>query len=136
MPESGLTPDRADWGPEELAKLCVEHAATEGFVLELKAETPVIPDEHHTWLHDHGTWGEINSLMRRLGDAGCSWVNLRFALDEGGEALVRYEANPPPLGEPLPEGRLPACNGGFDCQRLMSREEFNRRHPYPPAPPS
>jgi hypothetical protein len=137
MSQSQRTPDgRTYWGgrPEDLAKICVGHAAQEGFVLELKPDTPVVPDEHFPDLGRVGTWGEIELLVRHLGDIGCSWVNLRFALDERGVALVRYEAKP--SGEPLSDGGIPACNGGFDCHRLLTREEFERRHPSPAAPPT
>lgn len=54
-------------------------------------------------------------------------MNLRFSLDEQGQALVRYEAKPE--GEPLPDGRLPMLNGGFDAQPLMSWAEFSKLYP-------
>jgi hypothetical protein len=39
---------------------------------------------------------------------------------------VRYEAKPE--GEPLPDGRLPAFNGGFNhVRRRVPRDEFIRR---------
>ncbi len=70
-----------------------------------------------------GSWGDIETLVRHWAAIGCDWVNLRFALDDEGRALVRYEAQPD--GEPLePDRRLPSFNGGFDTHRLMSRDEF------------
>lgn len=101
--------------PDQLAAVCVEQAAEDGFTLELHPDTPVFPDEQFTGLAERTTWAGIETLVRHLGDVGCAWVNLRFALDETGAALVRYEAKPD--GEPLPDGRIPACNGGFDRHR-------------------
>jgi hypothetical protein len=98
--------------PDECAARCVEQAAEDGFALALQPDTPVIPDESHTWLVERTTWADIEGLVRRLGDVGCPWVNLRFALQDDGTALVRYEGKPG--GEPLPDGGIPACNGGFD----------------------
>jgi hypothetical protein len=122
---------RIYWGrrPDELAAICVMDAEEHGFALELRPETPVVPDERFTWLVECTTWADIEGLVRRLGDVGCAWVNLRFALADDGTAVVRYEAMP--CGEPLPDGGIPACNGGFDCHRLMSHEEFERLHPLP-----
>ncbi len=104
--------------------------------LVLRPDTPVIPDEGFPFDHyapvlaERATWADIEGLVRRLGDVGCGWVNLRFAIDSNGVAVVRYEAKPD--GEPLPDGGIPACNGGFDCRQLMSSTEFERQHPRPP----
>jgi hypothetical protein len=88
-----------------------------------------VPDEGHPWLTDRGTWGNIEALVGRWTAAGYRWVNLRFALDEDGKALVRYEARPK-NEELILAGRLPAFNGGFDIHRLVTREEFVRStHP-------
>jgi hypothetical protein len=110
--------------PDEFAAICVKQATEDGFTLELKPDTPVFPDEQFTWLTERTTWAGIETLVRHLGDVGCRWVNLRFGLDDAGAALVRYEAKPD--GEPLPDAGIPACNGGFDSHRLMSREEFEQ----------
>jgi hypothetical protein len=125
---------RTYWGsrPDELAAVCVQQAARDGFALALHPDTPVVPDEFFTWLVERTTWADIEGLVRRLGDVGCAWVNLRFAFQDDGTALVRYEAKPD--GEPLPNGGIPACNGGFDTNRLMSFEEFQRRYPPPVRP--
>jgi hypothetical protein len=125
---------RTYWGsrPDELAADCVEHAATHGFLLVLQSDTPVVPDEafpFHRYdpvLTESTTWSEIQTFVRYLGDVGCGWVNLRFAIETNGTATVRYEAKPD--GQPLPDGGIPACNGGFDCQRLMPLDEFERLH--------
>lgn len=88
----------------------------------------MVPDEYFPQLTERGTWGDIEVLVRHWAATGCAWVNLRFALDDEGRALIRYEARP--QGEPLrPAGRLPAFNGGFDTDRLVSREEFLRLYP-------
>jgi hypothetical protein len=116
--------------PDELARLCVADAVRDGFDLDLRPYTPVIPDEHFAQLTERTTWAEIEALVRHLSDIGCSWVNLRFAIEEDGSALVRYEANP--SGAPNDGGWIPACNGGFDAHRLMSYEEFRLRYPLPP----
>lgn len=103
-------------GPERLAEECVAQAARDGFALVLTRETPVVPDEHHPWLTKRGTWGNVEVLVRHWTAIGCLWVNLRFGLDQNGASLVRYEAKPE--YEPLPAGRLPAFNGGFDTHRV------------------
>jgi hypothetical protein len=131
---------RTYWGgrPDELAAHCVEHAATHGLALVLQPDTPVVPDETFPFdaydpvLTESTTWSEIETFVRNLGDVGCGWVNLRFAIEADGSAMVRYEAKPD--GEPLPDGGIPGCNGGFDCGRLMSYDEFRRLHPLPPQP--
>jgi hypothetical protein len=83
-------------------------------------------------LTERSTWASVESFVRYLGDVGCAWVNLRFAIERDGTAKVRYEAKPD--GEPLADGGIPACNGGFDCRRLMSLDEFERLHPRPLQP--
>jgi hypothetical protein len=119
--------------PDDLAARCIEHATEHGFALALHPDTPVIPDEGFPFGHnapvltERATWAAIEGLVRRLGDVGCSWVNLRFAMDSGGRAVVRYEAKPD--AEPLAHGSIPALNGGFDCHRLISDEEFEQHHP-------
>jgi hypothetical protein len=100
---------------DALATVSVESAARSGFVLTLTPETPVVPDEDHPWLTKRGTWGDLGILIRHWTEIGCDWVNLEFGLDEQGAAVVRYEAKPE--GEPLPDGRLPAFNGGFNHVR-------------------
>ena len=120
---------RTYWGfkPREMAAHAAAHAAEHGFHLELHPDTPVLVHELFGGRGiASGTWGEIDSLLRKWADIGCTWVNLRFGLD-GGHAIVRVEANP--WGESLPDGGLPACNGGFDCHRLMSWDEFHLLHP-------
>lgn len=112
-----------DSGAAELAAACVESAAEEGLALILTPNTPVIPDEDFPFhnctpvLTERTRWGDIEGFMRRLGDVGCSWVNLRFSMTEHGEAVIRYEALPD--GEPLPEGRIAVANGGFDGIRRV-----------------
>ena len=104
--------------PSELAAYCVAYAADEGFTLLLRPDTPVIPDERFPfWMYrpvltERSTWSQIEALARYWGDIGCDWVNLRFAIDDKGDAVVRYEARPD--GEPLDDGHIPAFNGGFD----------------------
>lgn len=75
-----------------------------------RRESPT--DLHTAWVSD-----------RR--DGGCSWINLHFAIETNGTATVRYEG---PDGEPLPNGGIPACSGGFDCHRLMPYDGFMRFH--------
>ena len=137
MAQGERAPDgRTYWGwrPDEMASFAAAHAAEHGFQLELRSDTPVIVDEHFAGRGlTSGTWGEIDTLLRDWAEIGCAWVNLRFALDES-QAMVRVQANP--SDEPLPDGGLPACNGGFDCRRLMSSEAFFRLHPDPPAEPT
>jgi hypothetical protein len=103
-------------------------AEEHGFRLDLRPETPVVVDEHHL---DRGLasgiWGEIDGLTRRWGDVGAAWVNLRFGLDDHGRAIIQVEANH--SGEALPDGGIPACNGGFDRDRLLSGADFERYHP-------
>jgi hypothetical protein len=119
---------RVYWGhrPDEQAAFAREHAAEHGWTLELWPDTPVVIDEHHS---DRGiaagTWGQIETLLERWAGIGCAWVNMRFGI-EGGAAIVRVEANP--FGEPLPDGGLPACNGGLDCHTILGHEEFSRQH--------
>lgn len=125
---------RSYWGnrPAKLAVACVEHAKSHGLELVLRPDTPVIPmedfpfDRYTPVLTGRTTWADIDSFVRRLGDVGCGWVNLRFAIESDGRAIVRYEAKP--AGEPLPDGGIPGSNGGFDCRRYMSTEEFERLH--------
>ena len=88
--------------------------AQDDIPLVLLPTTPVIPDERHPWLTEHGTWGNLEALVLHWAAIGCEWVNLQFAVEDGA-ALLRYEANP--SGEPLPEGRLPAINGGSCSSR-------------------
>lgn len=92
-PQDRASDGRVYWGPRpaDFAQHCVEHAATHGFRLELRPETPILPDNSFPQLERRTTWAEIEALVRELGDVGCDWVNLRFALDESGNALVRYE---------------------------------------------
>jgi hypothetical protein len=124
--------------PQELALRSVAHAATHAQSLVLRPDTPVIPDEGFPFdtyvpvLSERTTWQDVEAFVRRLGDVGCNWVNLRFTIDGDGAALVRYEAKPD--GVPLPDGGIPAINGGFDCHRLMTWEELVRLHPR--LPPS
>jgi len=109
--------------PDELAAHCVASAADDGFPLLLRPDTPVIPDERFPFwryrpvLTERSTWSQIEALARYWGDIGCDWVNLRFAIDDKGDAVVRYEAKPD--GEPLDDGHIPAFNGGFDGRRLQ-----------------
>ena len=79
--------------PDELAEICVQQAARDGYALSLRPDTPVIPDQLAPWLTERTTWADIEGLRRRLADVGCTWVNLRFSLDPRG-AIVRYEARP------------------------------------------
>ena len=109
-----------------LAVACVGQAARDGFILTLSAGTPVVPAEPHPWLTERGMWGDLDLMIRHWTEIGCRWVNLRFDIDEAGQAVVRYEAKPD--GEPLPRGRLPSFNGGFDSHRHMSHDEFRRRY--------
>jgi hypothetical protein len=85
------------------------YAAHDDIPVVLLPDTPVIPDERHPWLTELGTWGNLEALVLHWAAIGCEWVNLQFAV-ENGVAIVRYEAKP--YGEPLPDGRLPAINGG------------------------
>lgn len=112
---------------QAFAAVCIESAADYGFTLVIRPDTPVIPDEGHHWLTTRGTWADIDALAREWSALGCSWVNLRFALDDTGTALVRYEARVDDEPEPLGEGRLPWINGGFDVHRLLPREQWERR---------
>jgi hypothetical protein len=110
-------------------------AARDGFALVIRPDTPVFPDEkfpfesYHPLLTERRTWSEIETLARYWGDVGCGWVNLRFAIDDAGNAVVRYEAKPD--GEPLPDGGIPGFNGGFDTRQLVSDEEWRRLYPGP-----
>ncbi len=108
----------------ELAALCVADAAREGYSLELTPETPVVPDEDFLDLVERGTWGGIDAMTAHWTATGCSWVNLRFAIEDG-RALIRYEANP--SGEPLWWGGPPQFNGGFDLHRVIGQREMSRR---------
>lgn len=113
--------------PFEAAAEAIGHASSEGFALELRPETPVIPDEAHLERGiAAGIWQEIDGLHGSWADAGCHWVNLRFGIDDGA-AIVRVEANP--TGSPLPDGVLPDLLPGFDCHRLLSAAELESRHP-------
>jgi hypothetical protein len=87
----------------------VASTAHDAIPVVLLDDTPVIPDERHPWLTQRGTWGDLETLVLHWAAIGCGWVNLQFAV-ENGVTLVRYEANPD--GEPLPDERLPAINGG------------------------
>lgn len=115
---------RTYWGrrPDELAALCAADARAAGLVLILRPDTPVIPMEDcpfHNYtpvLTERTTWADIGSFMRRLGNVGCGWVNLRFSIRVSGAAIVRYEAKPD--GAPLPLGGIPGANGGFDGRRV------------------
>ena len=111
---TGIEPRRHS--PHELAALCIEDAAREGFTLALTPETPVIPHEDFPWLTERGTWGEIDALSRHWTAIGCTWVNLRFAIEDG-RTKIRYEAKPD--GQPLPWGGPPSFNGGFDLHRII-----------------
>jgi hypothetical protein len=114
-------------GPERLVAAAVASAAERGFALVLTAKTPVVPNDHHPWLTDIGTWGSIEVLVRRWTEIGCRWVNLQFGLDTDGASLVRYEAKPE--YEPLRRGRLPSFNGGgFDAERRTSWDDLFRLH--------
>lgn len=105
----------------ELVSLCVEQAARDGFALIINDATPVVPaptfpfELYTPHLSERGVWADIAALARAWAAVGCRWVNLRFTLDVSGAALVYYEAKPD--GEPLPDGRLPVFNGGFDAPR-------------------
>lgn len=119
---------RIYWGrrPDQMASLAAHHAREHGRVLELRPDTPVVVDAHFAGRGiAAGTWGMIDDLHERWAEIGCSWVNLRFGLEDG-EAIVRVEANP--SGEPLAGGGLPACNGGFDCHLVLGHAEFTRQH--------
>jgi hypothetical protein len=111
----------SDGRPDELAASCVMAARAAGLALVVRPETPVIPMEgfpFHRYtpvLAERTSWADIEAFVRRLGDIGCGWVNLRFSLAEDGSAVVRYEAKPD--GGPLPDGGRPAINGGFDVPR-------------------
>jgi hypothetical protein len=105
----------------ELAALCVESAESEGYKLELPDETPVVPDELYPDLVERGTWGEIDAMTAHWTAIGCSWVNLRFAIEDG-RALIRYEARPD--GEPLRWRGPPHFNGGFDLHRIIGQTAF------------
>lgn len=59
-PEPLTARGRAD----AIANVSIRQAAKDGFVLSLTPETPVFPDERHTWLAERGTWGEIEALVR------------------------------------------------------------------------
>jgi hypothetical protein len=125
--------------PEELAALCVQHAAAHGIPLVLRPDTPVIPDgafpfdRYSPSLTEPGTWSDIDRLVRRLGATGCTWVNLWFSVEDDGRAVVRFEAKPD--GDPLPGGGIPVCTGSFDCRWLVSREGFRRLQPRSPELP-
>lgn len=114
---------RVYWGarPDELAATCVESAAQQGLTLILRPDTPVTPmegfpfDAYTPVLTERTTWGNIEGFFRHLGDVGCGWVNLRFSLNERGDAVVRYEAKPD--GVRLPDGGIPGANGGFSGVR-------------------
>ena len=117
-----------------LAAACMEHATQDGFDLVLRPDTPVIPDPRCLPPQDLcGTWGEIETLFRGWAATGCRWVNLRFVIAPGGDALIRYEVRPE--GAPLRPGRVTYANGGFDCEQLLSPEEFRRLHPAGNADP-
>jgi len=117
-----------------LAVACVEHAAKDGFRLVLLPDTPVLPDARCLPpQHLSGTWGEIETLFLHWAAVGCRWVNLRFVVEPGGDALIRYEVRPE--GAPLHPGRVTYANGGFDCEQLLSPAEFRRLHPAGNADP-
>jgi len=124
------TDDASAWrkGAERVAASCVKHAAAHGISLELRPDTPVIPDERCIpEQHLRGTWGEIDHLFRWWTRTGCRWVNLRFSLNDDSVVTIRYEVQPE--GVPLRPGRITYANGGFDCARLLSAEEFAHAHP-------
>lgn len=113
--------------PRELATACVESAAAEGFELELRPDTPLVPDEAFPFdtyaptLTGRGGWADVDSFVTRWADAGCRWVNLRFGIEPDGSAIVRYEAKPD--GWPNEDGAPPQMNGGFDppAHRVLQR---------------
>jgi hypothetical protein len=110
--------------PDEFAASCIESAAEYGFVLVVRPDTPVIPDEVHPWFTTRGTWADIDILAREWAEVGCRWINLRFGLDEDGAAVVRYEGQPD-QGGPYRKGYYPWLNGGFDVHRLLPHEEWS-----------
>ena len=106
-------------------------AAREGFDLRLRPETPVIPgDEDPPAPGDQvmtrsATWFTLGSLIPGWAAVGCSWINLRFGIEEDGSSIIRYEGHP--SGHPILAGTTPAFNGGFDLHRLVPRDEFKWR---------
>jgi hypothetical protein len=111
-----------------VAAACAEHAATHGLHLDLRPDTPVVPDvrclpEQHL----RGTSGEFDRLFRWWTQSGCRWVNLRVSVDDQGSIEIRYEVQPE--GAPLRPGRVTYANGGFDCARVLSPDAFALAHP-------
>ena len=111
-----------------MASVCAEHAGSHGVHMELRPDTPVIPDARCVpEQHLRGTWGEIERLFRWWTQSGCRWVNLRFAVDPEGGVTIRYEVQPE--GAPLRPGRVTYASGGFDCASVLSPDAFALAHP-------